>query len=449
MGEFKMRLPKPNSRIEKYQKYLGDGVQFSKLPKPDSRPEKYLYAQCVEKNLKSGLLKDKGTLLVGAFNAADWVLNGCTVTDNPNTPEGVGSCIELTQAQQYANISKAVDFDISDMNVLGFWIWIENPLSLASFVMRLSGSTTASDISNCYATPALFPSDKLSEGWNYIKMLKNKLTKVGTPLDRIRTVVLETSWVTNYYDYNWNVTTTPVTHLKFRFGGLWKNPRGTGAKVLLTFDSAGAEFKTVADMMIAKNMRGSIYNKVIDFVNKTTVLSKSILDDLYYNKDWDICNDTWSRLGVFATLTNQQITEELQKGIDGMLEVGYSRGALHGASPTNQTDNTSLAIIKSLGFKTFRGGKGRPFNQFVVSNKETGLLNYPIRQIGSTTTQQNIVDWLNEAMMLETPICIFGHGAMTTPTSYYATPAIWQFLINQIAARGLETPTISEFYDSI
>jgi hypothetical protein len=131
-----------------------------------------------------------------------------------------------------------------------------------------------------------------------------------------------------------------------------------------------------------------------------------------------------------------------------MYSLGYDRGALHGAAVHNYTDKRSLAIIKNLGFKTFRGGKAGYLYNMYSTSADSGILSMNCVQMTNTIAQADIISWLNKAVIYNCPIQIFGHGAMTSPQTYYASPEMYQFLIDEIYARGIPTLTISEFYDN-
>ena len=159
-------LPKPNSRIEKYQRYLAEGGSLLTLPTPGTRSEKFLYGQCVEKSVID-------TQIINAENS------NAEIVDARGEEVNLGTRLDKVDLSLVNIMNKFYDTFPSDATIIAM-------SNNVTFTTR--GFYTKDDGFGCsYFVTTSWKGNALHIGTKYIVPLSQPIGEIFLPYYGVRT----------------------------------------------------------------------------------------------------------------------------------------------------------------------------------------------------------------------------------------------------------------------
>lgn len=406
--------------------------------------------------LPRNLFVSEGTLLEDFETTEDWFLGRASLSQSTINKQCGNSALIVDATaggSGYRAITKAVNFDLTNTKVLGFWLYVESKYTFNSVNVRLSNNVADADANNdwtSYFTRTLDTSVNIHQGWNYIKIHKNDFTNTGAAtwgvIRALRFVINPYTYIKDEYGVN---TADLVVNTVIGFNGLWADPKGI-AKIILCFDDSPKSLMTTAyPLMASHGIRGNIF-VCTDHVSPPA-LEQWYMDyadhNTLYDAGWDFGNHGKTHTNYY-TLTEAQIIDEIQTCRDWLLANGFTRAAYFCSAPENANYALARQVATDLGYTSFRSGKNREIDRLSDDEK----MDWQTQEIKLTTTIAQLKAMVDRAIDLGSVMPIFTHGIFESPTDAYTTSiAIYTAFINYIVERGMAKHciTLSEWFEML
>ncbi len=212
------------------------------------------------------------------------------------------------------------------------------------------------------------------------------------------------------------------------------------SRVIFTFDDGLADtFSKAYPIMSNAGIKGVTY-AIANNVGTSDYMDLDKLHEIY-DAGWDVGNHSFDHVS-FEGKTIQEVQESIVKGQSYLLDNGFMRSARHFAIPYG-TFNTDVATaISNSGVITARTSFEGSFYADVVSP-----LKLPSRVFVNTTTFEEAIGWLNNAIERGETIILMFHGIADTPTDEYQWATVdFQTLVNYLVVKNVPVVTMSEWY---
>lgn len=399
----------------------------------------------------------KGICIDDAVVASDWLLpvngvyNARRVSDKKLLESG--AILFDVVPNVWTAITKAIDYDFTNVSTIAFAIYIEDERALNYIQIRLTtDSTKANNVNNWstyFDSGQKFTATKLQSGWNLVKMSKSDFTNVGGEtwgnFKAIRIVFGVPS--TKYNNGFTGNTLETVTKTTVGVGGIYLNPIHKIPKIMLNFDDSMC-YAGIYPYMRSKGIRGTIY---LCYDHTYEVGAGKYMTEAQhnevYNAGWDIGCHSKTHTDMWY-LDKDQLLWEWSTVLDYVLSKGWTRGAYFAAYPKAEYNTLEMEVIQSLGFKMARG-RSLGLIDYMTSDQ---MLGYPTYEIQSTTTLSSVTGWIDKAIERGTDMSLFTHYITDTtpPDSYGTTTTIFKSVVDYLVSKRdaglLELVTASEYY---
>ena len=227
---------------------------------------------------------------------------------------------------------------------------------------------------------------------------------------------------------------------------------GNEDPIVITFDDGFESTYTIAyPIMQQYGIVGTVY-VVPSWIGSPGYLTLAELNILH-NAGWTIASHTWDHQPL-PTLTNQQITTELQLTIDWLNNNGFADGAYYLAYPYGQYNNNVVQVASGLGIKTARTvdwGTIDPDGYIYPYETPLNYLELPIILIRNDTTRNEWQSELDRSIAQKGTSIFLIHDIVTGTPTVLETINIDTFrtIIGYISQTGVKTETIVQWYNEM
>ena len=308
-----------------------------------------------------------------------------------------------------------------------------NNRSKLQFYIQLASSKA----SNKYGTAMLIDASLLNVGWGTYKIPLSAFTFAnGASIDDM-----------DLMRFRLRVLSSPAEDLEIICGGYIYNER-MKPTVVMSFDGVydtdtetGGKFDALIQNKIHATMFQSVNTKYSDD-------TKSV----FYNH---VINDGLE-IQMYATANREYVQKEddpetqyneLRTQKEWLYENRISGLPTMYAAPNGILPNTTINLLKSLGFKMARSGSAYFVNRFTKKDFNVGF-----KGIFGTSSADTINGLINEAIEDGKTIFLFTHEVKDSPTSYDSGTAnfksVCDYIGQKIANGELQSMNFTEFYNA-
>lgn len=335
----------------------------------------------------------------------------------------------------YYNIQQAFTFgDFESITVLMYTtVRAFNNKSKLQFYIQLASSK----VSNKYGTAMLVDASLLNVGWGAYKIPLSAFTFAnGASIDEMDLI-----------RFRLRVLSSSTEDLEIICGGYIYNER-MKPTVVMSFDGV---YDT--DTVIGGKFDALIQNKIhaTMFQSVNTIYSDDT-KSVFYNH---VINDGLE-IQMYATANREYVqTEdnpetqynELRTQKEWLYENRIGGLPTMYAAPNGILPNTTLNLLKSLGFKMSRSGSAYYVNRFTEKDFNVGF-----KGIFGTNTSDNIKNMIDEAITEGKAIFLFTHEVKSNPASYDSDisnfKSVCDYIGEQITNGKMQSMNFTEFYNA-
>ncbi|MGF7119177.1 polysaccharide deacetylase family protein [Methanobacterium oryzae] len=215
-------------------------------------------------------------------------------------------------------------------------------------------------------------------------------------------------------------------------------------EVIITFDDGFESVYTVAyPIMEQYGIKGTVY-VVTGWVGAPGYLTQAQLTELH-NAGWTIANHAYKH-NYLPSLTEAQMTTEIQTSIDWLNNNGFSDGAYHIAYPYGGYNSNVMQVANNLGIKTGRTTNGGTINL----NDNIDYLQLPSKYFDKYTTTYLWKASVDESIATKTTTIFLLHSIVTTPSAQEDVSIdTFTAFIQYVAQTGVKTLTINQWYNEL
>jgi peptidoglycan/xylan/chitin deacetylase (PgdA/CDA1 family) len=223
--------------------------------------------------------------------------------------------------------------------------------------------------------------------------------------------------------------------------------------VVMTFDDGFKSVYTTAfPIMQQYGIKGTVY-VVPTWVGTPGYMTLAELTALH-NAGWTIASHSWDHTDL-TTLTNLQITDELQSTMTWLNNNGFADGAYQLAYPYGSYNDNVLQIVSTLGIKTARTvtwGTIDPDGTIFPYETQLNYLALPTLLIRSDTTTTAWQSDFDRSIEHKGTSIFLMHNIVPDVGSISMLEDITQdtfrTIVEYINQKGIKTLTISQWYNS-
>ena len=220
--------------------------------------------------------------------------------------------------------------------------------------------------------------------------------------------------------------------------------------VVMTFDDGFESVYTTAfPIMQQYGIKGTVY-VVPTWVGTPGYMTLTELTALH-DAGWIIASHSWDHIDL-TTLTNQQITDELQSTINWLNQNGFADGAYQLAYPYGACNDNVLQVASTLGIKSARTidwGTITSDGYVYPYEYQLNYLALPTILVRSDTPTSTWQSELDGSIQRSGTLIFLMHNIVTgTPTVLEdITQDTFRTIIEYISQTGVKTITINDWYN--
>lgn len=287
---------------------------------------------------------DQGVLLEGFEDAAEWYevggVGASIENDSTNRRQGSQS-IKLNAVNGAAGwASKIVDWDLSSMDNIIFWVYISDYRKLDYIQLTLANVRWSKYyyITLTYATAGEFNIDHFKDGWNKFVIPKSAFSETGSP------------------DWNDSIVGIQIKCKAATAGGedvsvSWDDLRMNyvaKAKCILTFDDGFETVYTNAKPIMDGNGQTGTAFIISGYVGGSiegdNCMSKAQLEGLR-DAGWDVSNHT-DGLGNLFYMSQEDMEAAIDNGYDWLVSNGFEASAKFFCYPSGAFKDTVITKLR-------------------------------------------------------------------------------------------------------
>jgi peptidoglycan/xylan/chitin deacetylase (PgdA/CDA1 family) len=411
--------------------------------------------------IPSNYIKSKGVCIEDTIRPLDWLVPSGVSVGYRDTTEKLfenGSIMFDVNASGWRSITKGINYDFTNVNTIAIAFFIDNQYAFDSFIIRLTTDVTKvnnyNDWSKYFEAAGFNTSLVLHRGWNFIKIHKSKFTNVGTETWGIfRAIRFIFQVPTKEADYGYTAFTgNTIISSKIGIGGIYLNPIYETPKFMLNFDDSSLYmFNNGFPYMRQKGVKATLFvckNHVNEYGGGSWSMTEAQHDEWYASGN-SIGNHSVTHSSMFS-LTEQQIHDEYKGCRDYLISKGWATGAYLSAPPMGRYTNTSIKVLRELGYKFVRGCKNFLIDGIYPDN----ILNFPTYEIKGSTLLSTTLGLIDKMIENSSSLSIFTHHVVvSSPDAYSTTIADFQALIDYLVIKRdaglIEIVTMAEFYNKL
>ena len=335
----------------------------------------------------------------------------------------------------YYNIQQAFTFgDFESITVLMYTtVRAFNNKSKLQFYIQLASSKA----SNKYGTAMFVDTSLLNVGWGAYKIPLSAFTFAnGASIDDMDLI-----------RFRLRVLSSSTEDLEIICGGYIYNER-MKPTVVMSFDGVydtdtviGGKF----DALIQNKIHATMFQSVNTTYSDDT---KSVFYNHVINDGLEIQMYATANRGYVQTEDNPETQyNELRTQKEWLYENRIGGLPTMYAAPNGILPNTTLNLLKSLGFKMSRSGSAYYVNRFTEKDFNVGF-----KGIFGTNTSDSIKNMIDEAITEGKAIFLFTHEVKSNPASYDSDisnfKSVCDYIGEQITNGKLQSMNFTEFYNA-
>ncbi len=367
-----------------------------------------------------------------------------------------GTLIFEAKAGAWNGITKAINYDFTDIKILALAFYIDDQYAFDSCKIQLSSSeSNARSNSNnwkkyCEAKCG-FTSTRLHRGWNYIKLTNEDFTFHGDEkwglFKALRIIVDIPSYKFNHV-YS-GMTDEKVESSIFGIGGIYLDPSYEKPKLMFNFDDSSLSlFTNGFPYLEEKGIKGTLFvcfNHIVENGGSIATMNEAQHDELY-KAGWDIGNHSTTHGDIYA-MTEDEIYWEYKTNRDFLVGKGWLTGGLLSAPPNGRNNYITNKVLYDLGYRFVRGNKA----YYIDGITPDSIMQFPTFEIRSDTPVKTTMDRIDNAIKRGSSISIFTHHIVESDPDLYSTTIkdfkeVVDYAVIMRDAGLIDIVTMSEFY---
>lgn len=332
----------------------------------------------------------------------DWTAGGSTgstATADTTNLDGYSAALKLDVASTaggnaFATKNISTNFDISGIYTMTFRVYVPDYTTVSSVAIYISSS--AGFASYMLATV----SAGFVNGWNTMTLHRSNFSATGGEL-----------WSNTMIRLRVRLNAVASTLPKITFASM-----KTGGKyypnILFTFDDAFSTVYTVAyPYMSARGIVGTIYvnGSSIDTAGYCTLAQLTEMQ----SAGWAICDHVYTHTNL-TTVDAAAQRSLLQQNRNYLTTNGFTKGMEHLAYPNGGYNDSIIALVQSMGYKTARS----------IVEWTNRSQHYPIDSMWQlkmgncldSTTSSTIIGWMQDTYAKGGTLILLYHKLVTPAT---------------------------------
>ncbi|WP_368294240.1 polysaccharide deacetylase family protein [Dehalobacter sp. TBBPA1] len=378
-------------------------------------------------------LRKKGVVLDNFQDTSGWAATSCTKADNTNQYKIGTKSLQLTATTYNTQfyIDKVINWDLSDMESLSFWVYISsNSAFTEDLVVMLSND---SGFSNYYQLTTSIYYYGQAGGWALLTVKKED-AEIGWG---------EPSWDTVFTKLRIRNKTSASAYAVVSLGGIIKNIESIGRVIICSDDSNESVYTKMFPYLQSKGKNFTFYY-ITERYNQEGLITPAQLQEIY-DAGNDIANHTVNHYDL-TSLTEVAARNELTKARQQLNDWGFTRASDHVAYPYGYYSSTVLKVMEENGFKTGRLAMFR--NQSMPIDNP-----YLMRSCSYVYGDTTIADFIAKADEAKeygwTMIALF-HNVTDSPTETEDVPTSdFQSFVDHCISIDLPIVSMSQWYNEL